>query len=692
MKQILFSFLLACIVHPALKAQEVNIMDAEEEELLKLLENPSTPEPLRLEVLNELAYDFWNTPEYRDAAIGWAQEALALAKKLDAPRGESSALNRLGLLADSGGQQDSALIYFKQALDIRLGLGLKRGAASIYNNLGNLFKRQEGKAEKAVEYYLSGLEVLGGEDVNSDGARLHNNLGGLYTTMGDYSGAGHHLDQARRIYESLNSDFGRALNLINKGIYYQALNNHTVAKQSFQESLMLLRGSDKEQYIGKCYNSLGNHYFYSDSFNRALLYYDSALQLKKLEADDLASVIRNKGAIFVETGRLDSAFANFQYGLNAFEKMGDQREIADIHFNLGRIYAEKGDYKAAIQQYEKSLEMLEALQLPALRSNVLLHLSIAHQEEGELRKALRYNNQHLLLRDSLEQNMVAGLNQEVNLEKAYNQALLKLSREERQKLIYFGLIGFLAVWLLFMGAAFYAFINRKREQVARLELEDALNHQELERAYAYIDGRDEERQRIGQDLHDRLGSMLAMAKMKITSLDAKIEAFQAENRQQFEKGTELLDHAVDELREISYNLISGIIVKFGLKAQLEATAEDLRETGRLKVELSTHGLQERLNSKLEIQIYRIIQELTANVVKYANAKKLTLQVNRFNGVVNIMVEDDGRGFDLERAVNDGGMGLKSVESRVNKLDGELKIDTAKGRGTTVMIDIPVQEN
>lgn len=658
---------------------------------MELLKNPSTSEQLRLEVLNELAYDFRNTPEYRNDAIGWAQEALALAQKLDDPEGESDALNRLGLLADSGGQLDSALLYFEQALAIRLDRGMKRGAASIYNNLGNLFKRQEGKAEKAVDYYLDGLEVLGGEDVNSDGARLHNNLGGLYTTMGDYSRAGYHLDRARLIYESLNNDFGRALNLINKGIYYQALNNHPAAEQAFQESLNKLKGSDKEQYIGKCYNSLGNHYFYRDSFSRALIYYDSALQLKKLEADDLASVIRNKGAIFVETGRLDSAFANFQYGLRAFEKMGDQREIADIHFNLGRIYAQKGDYQAAIQQYEKSLEMLGALQLPALKSDVLLHLSIAHQEEGELQQALRYNNQYFLLRDSLEKNMVAGLNQEVNLVAANGQLLLKLAKEEKQKIIYYGLIGLLAVWLLFMGAVFYAFITRKREQVAKLQLEDALNQQELERAYAYIEGRDEERQRIGQDLHDRLGSMLAMAKMKFTSLDAKIEAFQAENRQHFEKGTELLDHAVDELREVSYNLISGIIVKFGLKAQLEATAEDLRETGKLKVELSTHGLQERLSSRLEIQIYRIIQELATNAVKHAKARKLTLQANRFEGVVNIMVEDDGQGFDPERAINDGGMGLKSVESRVHKLDGELKIDTAKGRGTTIMIDIPIQD-
>lgn len=691
MKRILFSFLLACFALPALEAQEINIMDAEEEELLELLKNPSTSEQLRLEVLNELAYDFRNTPEYRNDAIGWAQEALALAQKLDDPEGESDALNRLGLLADSGGQLDSALLYFEQALAIRLDRGMKRGAASIYNNLGNLFKRQEGKAEKAVDYYLDGLEVLGGEDVNSDGARLHNNLGGLYTTMGDYSRAGYHLDRARLIYESLNNDFGRALNLINKGIYYQALNNHPAAEQAFQESLNKLKGSDKEQYIGKCYNSLGNHYFYRDSFSRALIYYDSALQLKKLEADDLASVIRNKGAIFVETGRLDSAFANFQYGLRAFEKMGDQREIADIHFNLGRIYAQKGDYQAAIQQYEKSLEMLGALQLPALKSDVLLHLSIAHQEEGELQQALRYNNQYFLLRDSLEKNMVAGLNQEVNLVAANGQLLLKLAKEEKQKIIYYGLIGLLAVWLLFMGAVFYAFITRKREQVAKLQLEDALNQQELERAYAYIEGRDEERQRIGQDLHDRLGSMLAMAKMKFTSLDAKIEAFQAENRQHFEKGTELLDHAVDELREVSYNLISGIIVKFGLKAQLEATAEDLRETGKLKVELSTHGLQERLSSRLEIQIYRIIQELATNAVKHAKARKLTLQANRFEGVVNIMVEDDGQGFDPERAINDGGMGLKSVESRVHKLDGELKIDTAKGRGTTIMIDIPIQD-
>ena len=691
MKHILLLFLFASLGYQASEAQEINVINLSYEELLSYLQDPATSEELRLEVLNELAFDFWNIPGYQDTARQWAQEALALAQKLNDRKGQSDALNRLGLLADSGGQPDSSLLFFEQALAIRLSLGLKRGAANIYNNLGNLFKRQEGGAQKAVGYYRQGLDVLGGEDSNTDGARLHNNLGGLYTTMGDYSRASHHLEQARLIYDSLNNSHGLGLYLINKGIYYQALNNHAAAEQAFREGLAIFQERGEEKYIGKCLNSLGNHYFYLDSFSQALAFYGQALELKKLEGDDLASIIRNKGAIFVETGQLDKALHNFNNGLEAFTRMGDRREVADIHFNIGRIYAEKGDYDTAIRQYEKCLEMLQSLQLPALKSQALLHLSIAHQEKGELQKALQYNNQYFLARDSLEKNQVEGLNQEVNLEKAYNLALVKLSEEEKQRIIYYGLIGFLAVWLLFLGAALYAFINRKREQVAQLKLEEAVSQQELDRAYAYIDGRDEERQRIGQDLHDRLGSMLSMAKMKFTTLDSKMETFQAENREQFEKGAELLDQAVDELRQISYNLQSGIIAKFGLKAQLEATAEDLRDTGQLKVELSTHGLQEHLSSKLEIQIYRIIQELATNVIKHAKAKKLSLQVNRFDGMANIMVEDDGQGFDLERALLDGGMGLKNVESRVNKLDGEMKIDSAKGRGTTVMIDIPIQE-
>ena len=691
MKHILLLFLFASLGYQASEAQEINVINLSYEELLSYLQDPATSEELRLEVLNELAFDFWNIPGYQDTARQWAQEALALAQKLNDRKGQSDALNRLGLLADSGGQPDSSLLFFEQALAIRLSLGLKRGAANIYNNLGNLFKRQEGGAQKAVGYYRQGLDVLGAEDSNTDGARLHNNLGGLYTTMGDYSQASHHLEQARLIYNSLDNSHGLGLYLINKGIYYQALNNHTAAEQAFREGLAIFQERGEEKYIGKCLNSLGNHYFYLDSFSQALAFYGQALELKKLEGDDLASIIRNKGAIFVETGQLDKALHNFNNGLEAFTRMGDRREVADIHFNIGRIYAEKGDYDTAIRQYEKCLEMLQSLQLPALKSQALLHLSIAHQEKGELQKALQYNNQYFLARDSLEKNQVEGLNQEVNLEKAYNLALVKLSEEEKQRIIYYGLIGFLAVWLLFLGAALYAFINRKREQVAQMKLEEAVSQQELDRAYAYIDGRDEERQRIGQDLHDRLGSMLSMAKMKFTTLDSKMETFQAENREQFEKGAELLDQAVDELRQISYNLQSGVIAKFGLKAQLEATAEDLRDTGQLKVELSTHGLQERLSSKLEIQIYRIIQELVNNVVKHAKAKKLSLQVNRFDGMANVMVEDDGQGFDLERAMLDGGMGLKNVESRVNKLDGEMKIDSAKGRGTTVMIDIPIEE-
>ena len=125
-------------------------------------------------------------------------------------------------------------------------------------------------------------------------------------------------------------------------------------------------------------------------------------------------------------------------------------------------------------------------------------------------------------------------------------------------------------------------------------------------------------------------------------------------------------------------------------AQLEALADIIPSSGKLQVELVTHGLKERLDYGTELHIYRIVQELIHNVIKHAQAQNVTIQVNRFEDRVNVIVEDDGRGFDVESIRQKPGMGMQNLAARVHELSGFLQIDSRSGRGTTVSVDIPLK--
>src|SRR5690606_35041630 len=154
-----------------------------------------------------------------------------------------------------------------------------------------------------------------------------------------------------------------------------------------------------------------------------------------------------------------------------------------------------------------------------------------------------------------------------------------------------------------------------------------------------------------------------------------------------QKASALLDTAVEEVREISHNLLSGSIAKFGLATALEELKETISESKDITVDLHIYGLDDRLNSDAEIHLYRIVQELVSNILKHAAATEITIQLNRSENGLSVTVEDNGRGFNPD-AKNGSGVGLQNVQSRVNALEGTIVWDSAPGRGTTVVINIP----
>ncbi|MDY8136080.1 sensor histidine kinase [Aquimarina sp. 2201CG5-10] len=208
---------------------------------------------------------------------------------------------------------------------------------------------------------------------------------------------------------------------------------------------------------------------------------------------------------------------------------------------------------------------------------------------------------------------------------------------------------------------------------------------------AMIEGQEDERKRIASDLHDRLGSMLSMVKLHYQSVEKNIEHLNISNQRQYSKANLLLDKACAEVRNIAHNMVSGTLTKFGLIAALDDLKDSLEDNNTVNIDLIVHGFKNRLEQKNEINIYRIIQELISNVLKHANASEIVIQLIFNQNGLNLIVEDNGNGFEVNNISKDGGMGLKNVLSRVDEIKGELNIDSSLDKGTTVTIDIPLNE-
>lgn len=194
-----------------------------------------------------------------------------------------------------------------------------------------------------------------------------------------------------------------------------------------------------------------------------------------------------------------------------------------------------------------------------------------------------------------------------------------------------------------------------------------------------------ERQRIAQDLHDKLGGLLGALTINLSVL-TKNKQLQKQEVDSLNKSLEMLNLTSEEVRNISHSLASSTLTKLGLVAML---MEMYQNTDNPKVNVQNNGFLTRLESSKEMALYAIIQECINNARKHAYASEISICFKQNADKLTVMVEDDGKGFEITNSINKGN-GLENISFRIKEhLRGELLIDSGIGRGTVVMIKTKV---
>ena len=130
------------------------------------------------------------------------------------------------------------------------------------------------------------------------------------------------------------------------------------------------------------------------------------------------------------------------------------------------------------------------------------------------------------------------------------------------------------------------------------------------------------------------------------------------------------------------------MAKKGLLKALNDMAKTVSASNQLQVDIFDHGLNERLENSLELTIFRIVQELITNVIKHAEATEASIHITNHEESLNIIVEDNGKGFNTKNITKKSGMGIHSIDKRIENLGGNVTIESELNKGTTVIIDIP----
>ena len=152
-----------------------------------------------------------------------------------------------------------------------------------------------------------------------------------------------------------------------------------------------------------------------------------------------------------------------------------------------------------------------------------------------------------------------------------------------------------------------------------------------------------------------------------------------------EEDLQIVDQAVQEVRDISHNLSGGLLEKYGLNDAIEQLRKTVERSGGIKFNVYLHSSIAKLGQNITLELYRVVQELVNNTLKHANASEISIQTNKNEGAFNLIYEDNGDGFDPKKVRS--GIGLENIKSRIYNIDGTIHWDAEKGRGTIVIIEL-----
>ncbi len=316
-----------------------------------------------------------------------------------------------------------------------------------------------------------------------------------------------------------------------------------------------------------------------------------------------------------------------------------------------------------------------------------------YKDMGQMDSAYHYLNESVFteaLVDGKQQRFQSAL---LSVENQTEKLKLdKLRLDNRRKTNQNYLIGAISLLLIGTLTAFFLHQNttKKRklaEQEALLEqqkVETLLKEQELVSIDAMIEGQEKERTKVANELHDDLGSLMATVKLHFDNVKVDKKDPALKNAQ------DLLEKAYQKIRGMAHAKNSGVMANQGLLPAVQKMSRTISETKALEVTVEDFGMADRLENSLELTIFRIIQELTTNIIKHAKATKANIQFTQHEDNLNIIVEDNGKGFDISAIKRASlGMGLGTIEKRIEHLGGTFTVDSVLGKGTSILIDIPV---
>ena len=260
-----------------------------------------------------------------------------------------------------------------------------------------------------------------------------------------------------------------------------------------------------------------------------------------------------------------------------------------------------------------------------------------------------------------------------------------------QDLRYLVIIGISVMLLLFTSFLMTLIFSQRKKLKYQQSMEKMREQQQNQLIEAAVRSEETERHRIAETLHDEVGAILSSAKLHL--LGIKAEVLDERDRKLHEKGRELLNDVIQQVRGISHTLHSNILKEFGLNEAIRHFVRKMTQESVLNATTALDDNYKTVNPDNDISMYRMVQELVNNIVKYAHATELIISSTLKNDILSLVIYHNVDGLTQEQfetlRYQKEGLGLKNIQNRIILLKGTIRF-TNGSEGYRINIDVPVK--
>jgi two-component system, NarL family, sensor kinase len=489
------------------------------------------------------------------------------------------------------------------------------------------------------------------------------------------------IDNNPKLYELYANQLGR--------LFYAA-KNYPKTIAYYKIALNSVINSNNTERILKYNLSIGRAFFKNKLLDSAKIYYKRNIKypLTKKTNPIISKTFNNLVAIAIRQNNYKEAS---EYSLQSIKINEQNKDTLGTGFslvNLGNIYYGEKDFKKAGESYLKAYNLIKtdsSRSAERLKRDALYNLSFAYQEMGDFKKAFTCLSQSKDLADKISQEDQAENLSEI--EAKYNVAQKEKDIEiQKAKNITTTIlfISFAVLMLLIMisGIVFYKNFRLKQQN----KLKAVLNESQVKILNATIDAKEQERKTIAAILHDSVSALLSSANLHLQASKSQLKGTPPV---EIKKAQDIVSEASVKIRDLSHDLISSVLIKFGLAFAVHDLCQKYSNS-----EIFFHSQDnniERYDQDFEIKIHSIIEELINNVLKHSQAKNATVVlIQRADKKLVVQIVDDGVGFDVKKAKLKDGLGLSHIEARIKMLKGRFIINSEKGEGSDISIIVPIK--